>query len=77
MIQNQPKVVVHYQFVDDEGVPLSSSMARYDYVGIGFRVPMIGEHLRRYGNLWKVVGVEWDIDGPAYEQQARVTAVSV
>lgn len=66
------KVVVHYDLQSFTGPRLIT--AHYDTVGTGFRVPAVGEHVRKEGRLYNVFRVIWDLDSSPVSQEVTVSA---
>ncbi|WAA19690.1 hypothetical protein SEA_DALILPOP_63 [Gordonia phage Dalilpop] len=71
----KPKVIVDYQLNSFMGP--RTITAHYDTVGTGFRVPAIGERLRKDGRTYSVHRVTWDLDSPSVSQVVHVTAEEI
>ncbi|WGH20842.1 hypothetical protein QLT00_gp59 [Gordonia phage Commandaria] len=70
-------VKVYYSLRYPATGDVRSIVARYDIVGTGFRVPGVGERIRRDGRSFLVERVTWDLDSPAHQQEVDVVATEV
>ncbi|AXH50338.1 hypothetical protein SEA_EMIANNA_58 [Gordonia phage Emianna] len=66
------KVVVTYDLQSLMGP--RSVTAYYQFVGDAFRVPAVGERIRKDGRVYNVYRVTWDLDSPPMEQEVTVSA---
>ncbi|AVD99806.1 hypothetical protein SEA_FLAPPER_63 [Gordonia phage Flapper] len=71
----KPKVIVRYQLNSLYGPRMIT--AHYDTVGVGFRVPAVGERLEADGRTYNVHRVVWDLNSPSVQQGVSVTADEV
>ncbi|ATN89583.1 hypothetical protein SEA_BONUM_62 [Gordonia phage Bonum] len=66
------KVIVTYDLQSLMGP--RSVTAYYEFVGDAFRVPAVGERIRKEGRIYHVYRVTWDLDSPPMAQEVIVSA---